>query len=163
MDAVRKSIFEHLDSGKNGKITKEDLEKAATVLLKMDEDQTRWSCRAVLVAYDPASNNSLNGLIAGGLGGRGEVATSNPNLVLKLGEVPVDLVKRLKERYGKDLKADAKGLSITAMGLDEATFKRLDTDGNGVLDDKELAAFAMLAGPRIDVAPGNEGSGAIRC
>ena len=40
VDAVRKSIFEHLDAvpARTDKLTKEDLEKAESVLLKLDED-----------------------------------------------------------------------------------------------------------------------------
>ncbi len=49
------------------------------------------------------------------------------------------LVRRLKERYAKS--KDGK-LSRKQIGLDEVTFATLDTDKDGVLDDKELAGFA---------------------
>jgi len=55
------------------------------------------------------------------------------------GESSDKLVKELLSRYGK---TNAKTLSRKELGLDEATFKALDTNGDGVLDAEELAGFA---------------------
>jgi Ca2+-binding EF-hand superfamily protein len=141
IDEVSKGIFQHLDRSKKGQITKEDLEKAESILMKLDEDQDEMIVPRELVAYDPAGNNPLKGLLQMGLPGGGrEAPTSTTNLVpvLDADKVPVDLVKRLREHYGKEI-------HIKEIGLDEATFKALDADGNGVLDDKELAGFAKRA------------------
>ncbi len=144
VEAVRKAIFDLLDTNKDGKLSKEELAAAETVLLRLDEDQDEMILPRELVTETGSNPNALNGLLAMGGLGRQKAETSSPILVpvLTAGQVPVDLVKRLKERYGKDLGADAKGLSRKDLGLDEATFRALDADANGVLDDKELANFA---------------------
>ncbi len=59
--------------------------------------------------------------------------------------MPADLVKALQERYGpKSNKPEEKKLTRADLGLDEATFRQLDTNGDGVLDSKELAGFVKL-------------------
>jgi Ca2+-binding EF-hand superfamily protein len=55
----------------------------------------------------------------------------------------LDLARDLQQRYaGKDPKASGPGLTRQHLGLDAATFARLDADGNGQLDLEELAHFA---------------------
>ena len=51
-----------------------------------------------------------------------------------------DLPKQLLARYGQK---GAKGVNRKEIGLDEATFRLLDTDRNGALDAEELAHFTQ--------------------
>ena len=78
----------------------------------------------------------------------GALTAQNPLLIAiaRPGEVPADLGSRLQKRYApKDAKADTAKLSRKDLGLDEATFAALDTDGDGFLDAKELAGFVKRA------------------
>src|SRR5262249_40979100 len=75
-------------------------------------------------------------------GRTGAAEDKNVMLVPGPGEVPTSLVRRLQERYGpRSEKSEEKKLSRKDLGLDEATFRRLDTNGDGVLDATELAGF----------------------
>jgi Ca2+-binding EF-hand superfamily protein len=140
VDAVSKAIFELLDTNRDGKLTKDKLAAAEALLLKLDEDEDELVSTHELVPDTGPNITQLAGMLAMGRGDRAK-ATSTPTLVPVLvpGEVPADLVKRMHERYGK---GDAeKKLSRKDLGLDEATFKQLDADGDGVLDALELAGF----------------------
>src|SRR5206468_2918233 len=57
-----------------------------------------------------------------------------PLLLETPGKTPASLVGHMHKRYGE--KPDRQKI-----GLDEATFKALDANGDGVLDAEELAAF----------------------
>jgi Ca2+-binding EF-hand superfamily protein len=81
-----------------------------------------------------------------GQGGGKQKETSSPLLVpvLTPGEVPADLAARMMKRYGGSDDKEPK-LTRKALGLDEATFRKLDTDGDGVLDAAELGGFVKRA------------------
>ena len=143
VDAVSKAIFNLLDTNHDGKLTKEKLEAAPALLLKLDDDEDE-----IVTMQELVPDNGPNlGLLAGfaGMGGprAPTVTTSSPTLVpvLKRGEVPADLVKRMTERYGKGGKSDEKKLSRKDIGLDEKSFADLDKNGDGVLNAEELAGF----------------------
>src|SRR5262249_10631249 len=69
-----------------------------------------------------------------------------PIALIHSAEADRDLARRLLSRYGKG-RAEGK-LSRQEDGLDEATFKQLDADGDGALDAGELARFG-LRGPDV--------------
>src|SRR5262249_24347733 len=79
----------------------------------------------------------------GGRPGKTGSATGNRFLVpvTTPGEAPAELVRYLQERYGPKAGKEEKKLSRKDLGLDEATFGKLDTNGDGVLDAQELAGF----------------------
>jgi Ca2+-binding EF-hand superfamily protein len=68
---------------------------------------------------------------------RGPFWTAGP------GHSTLELARRLQQQYGKSDKQGqvAKKVSRENLGLDEATFKKLDVDGDGFLDSEELAHF----------------------
>ena len=110
--------------------------------------KTSWSARARTGARDAAARRNLGQPgrhvgHAGRPGGPNAAETSSPNLVpvLTSGVVPADLAKRMQERYGS---ADKK-LGRKELGLDEATFRLLDGNGDGVLDEQELGGFVKRA------------------
>jgi Ca2+-binding EF-hand superfamily protein len=144
VDAVSKAIFNLLDANKDGKLSKEELAAAPTVLLKLDEDEDEIITTQELVPDNGANLSLLAGLAMGGPRGPTAPATSSPTLVpvLVRGEVPADFMKRMAERYGK--------LSRKELGLDEATFQKLDTNGDGVLDADELLGFVKRT-PDLEV------------
>jgi Ca2+-binding EF-hand superfamily protein len=145
VEAVNKAIFDLLDTNKDGKLTREELAAAPAVLLAHDEDEDEMIVPHELVQDSGGGAAGLLGMLAQGRPGGGrEAATSSPTLVPlpAPGEVHPDLVKRLRERYVKGARNDDKKLSREDLGLDEATFKSLDLDGDGMLDSAELAGFA---------------------
>jgi Ca2+-binding EF-hand superfamily protein len=143
VEAVNKAIFQRLDSGGDGKLTKEKLAAAATVLLQFDDDEDEMITPQELV---PDAGNSLTQL-AGMMGmgrNRPNPTASSPTLVpiLTPGVVPDDLVKRMKDRYAKAAEgSDEKQIRAKDIGLDAETFRQLDANQDGVLDDSELTAF----------------------
>jgi Ca2+-binding EF-hand superfamily protein len=146
VEAVNKAIFEALDTDKSGKLTKEKLSAAAALLLKLDENEDELvSTRELVPDAGGANLGQLAGMFA--MGRPGKAATSSASLVpiTTPGEVPADLVRRMKDRYAKVDASDEKKVHAKDIGLDEATFRQLDADNNSVLDDQELAAFIKRA------------------
>ena len=144
VDAVSKAIFDHLDTNKTGKLSLKELEAATTVLLKLDENEDEIVSTRELVPNAPLPDyNKFGAMMAMGGKGSKEKPTSNPQLVpvLTPGEVPADLANRMLKRYGVVNGEEKAKLSQKDLGLDEATFRQLDTDGDGVLDAKELGGF----------------------
>jgi Ca2+-binding EF-hand superfamily protein len=140
-DALNEALFKLLDTNKDGKLSKAELAAAPEVLGKLDEDDDEMVTAQELL---PGT---------GAVGGAGFVVArplpvagtqpANP-LVLPIipGEVGADLVRQLQARYGpKDQTQVGKKLTRKDLGLDQATFDRLDADGNGELDTEELARF----------------------
>jgi Ca2+-binding EF-hand superfamily protein len=71
------------------------------------------------------------------------VVNNGPFRLVSPGESSLGLARALQQRYAaKDGKTPGKGLTREHLGLDAATFARLDVDGNGRLDLEELARFA---------------------
>jgi Ca2+-binding EF-hand superfamily protein len=144
VDEVSEAVFAQLDANKDGKLTREELAAAPEVLLRLDEDEDE-----IVTARELVPNARPPADLLGGVGRRGRrppqpPATGNKTLQLVLtpGQAPPDLVRFLQERYGpKADNAESKKLTRKDLGLDEATFKALDTNGDGVLDARELGGF----------------------
>lgn len=139
--AVSEAIFTLLDVNKDGKLTRDELAAAPAVLLRMDEDEDEIVTTRELVPDAEASANPFAGLMAmvrptsqgSDAGSKTWVPIASP------GDVPADFVRIMQQRYGAD--QPEKKLSRKDLGLDEATFARLDSNGDGVLDAQELAGF----------------------
>jgi Ca2+-binding EF-hand superfamily protein len=142
VEAVSEALFALLDTNKDGKLTRDELAAAPSVLLQRDENDDEMITTSE-IASPPKSNANMfaMGMTMGGQAGS---LKSIKNLVLvnRVGEVPEDLVRRLHAFYGAPPENDEeKKLSRADLGLDEATFARLDVNKDGVLDAAELAGF----------------------
>jgi Ca2+-binding EF-hand superfamily protein len=140
--AVSDAIFALLDVNKDGKLTRANLAAAPEILLRLDEDDDEMIVPRELVLNADAQAALMAGMQM--FGGPGRQPTGSKILVpiTTPGEVPAGLVRSIQERYGpKGAKPEEKKLSRKDLGLDEATFARLDLNGDGVLDEQELAGF----------------------
>jgi Ca2+-binding EF-hand superfamily protein len=145
VEAISKATFSRLDTNSDGKLTHAELTAAPVILLQLDDDEDEMVAATELVTESNAGPGGLAAMMA--MGGRaGSAAASHPTLVpiLKPGEAPADLARRMHDRYGASLLPKN-------LGLDEAAFRPLDANGNGVLDDPELPAFIQRA-PDLELA-----------
>jgi Ca2+-binding EF-hand superfamily protein len=144
VEEVAEATFALLDTNRDGKLTKDELAAAPSVLLKRDEDDDEMITAAEVAPSAKPAGNMLAMMAMGGKGGNSSVKSlRNLVLVPAIGEVPSDLVRRMQAFYGapSDDEEAEKKLSRKDLGLDEATFARLDTNRDGVLDSAELAGF----------------------
>jgi Ca2+-binding EF-hand superfamily protein len=66
-----------------------------------------------------------------------------PFWMARPGESALELGRQLQRQYAKGGKRTDPKLTRAELGLDEASFKQLDVDGDGLLDAEELARFAQ--------------------
>jgi Ca2+-binding EF-hand superfamily protein len=131
--AVSEALFSLLDTNKDGKLSKEELAAAPAVLLRLDQnDDEMISVREIIEGADVGNASATR---------QAAPAGPPPIALVHSAEADRDLARRLLSRYGKG-RAEGK-LSQQEVGLDEATFKQLDADGDGALDAGELARFAL--------------------
>jgi Ca2+-binding EF-hand superfamily protein len=140
-DALNERLFELLDTNKDGKLSRKELEAAPAILMKLDADDDET------VSVDEIMPTRAMG------GGEGFVVVSSgdfitpnnqPGVVMMLnpGEPRAALARQLLQRYaGKGGKKGGKKLTREDLGLDRETFARLDADEDGALDAEELARF----------------------
>jgi Ca2+-binding EF-hand superfamily protein len=143
-DALNEALFKLLDTNRDGKLSKEELAAAPQILAKLDEDDDEMVTAQEILPGAGASGGGLGfAVVARPIPAAG-AQPANP-LVMPIipGESGANLVRQLRTRYGpKDQAQDGKKLTRKDLGLDAATFERLDADGNGELDAEELARFA---------------------
>jgi Ca2+-binding EF-hand superfamily protein len=142
-EQIADGIFSLLDTNRDGKLTRNELAAAPDVLLRLDEDEDEIITTRELL---PNARSSAGNMFAGMMGRpKGPNAKDSRKSLIPLdqpGKVPGDLVKAMQERYGpKGKKAGEVKLTCKDLGLDEATFRGLDTNDDGVLDSNELAGF----------------------
>jgi Ca2+-binding EF-hand superfamily protein len=141
VDEINERLFGLLDTRKNGKLSRKELEAGPAILAKLDADDDEMISVAEIVprsgdtdgyavAFAPALSPSMTG-------------NGVFNLVTSKRPDPA-VARQLIQRYG-DKKTGSKKLTRKAIGLDEEAFKALDADGDGELDLEELARFVHRA------------------
>jgi Ca2+-binding EF-hand superfamily protein len=129
--SIAQTIFDLLDSNKDGKLTREELTAAPAALLRADGDDDE-----VVTAQELASYSTAHQLTT--------ASNQDPVILIHPNQSAEELVRRLLDRYGaKTDKSEDKKLTHKDLGIDRVTFALLDTDKDGQLDKQELAHFAQ--------------------
>ena len=157
-EAINDAFFDLLDTDHDGKISLKELAAAPEVLMKLDADEDECvSVNELLRQPAPAANPY--GAAVALMGALTPAPAPNlPGLFLAAsdGADPAELPRQLLQHYGKG----ANTLTRAALGMDRRTFDRLDADGDGKLDDQELARFAdRPADVEVKVRLGDNASG----
>lgn len=142
-DALNEKLFGLLDTNKDGKLSHEELTDAAAALHRFDlNDDEMVSVQEMGGSME--DNNTGNFFVSRTLVAS-EPANNGPFVPVKSGEANKELARRLLSQYGGKGKPPAKQLTRSQLGIDEASFNRLDRDEDGKLDREELARFAERA------------------
>jgi Ca2+-binding EF-hand superfamily protein len=145
-DEMTETLIKLLDTNKDGKLSREELAAAPEVLRKLDTDDDEVISFAEFKAALPvrprnAYTAPMPAPKPAPAKGKGKEPPPQPFIKVQAG-TNATLAKQLLVRYAP---GDAKKLTLKASGLDEATFKQLDVDGDGELDAEELARFTQRA------------------
>jgi Ca2+-binding EF-hand superfamily protein len=161
-NSLNEMLFKKLDANSDGKLTRDELAQAVGSLLKLDLDEDEVVGAAEL---NPSLAQRDNVVVAeeamNPQGAKPEatkvVFLANPD------DSTQSWRHEMVTRYGagsKKLKLKDKRLTREDLGLDQATFDRLDTEKDGELDREELARFTERpADIEITVRFGTRGSG----
>ena len=161
VEAVRNAIFtlldthnDLLDTNNDGKLTKEKLAAASAVLLRLDEnDDEMITAKELIPDAPPADPIAGFAAMMGGPPKKDSAVDDSLLIPARTTLTEADhLVVRLLERYGsKSAKPADKKLSRKDIGLDEATFKQLDLNKDGMLDGEELLVGFVQRDPDLDL------------
>jgi Ca2+-binding EF-hand superfamily protein len=135
---ISEVLFALLDTDKDGKLSRQELEAAPALLFKLDADRDELLTPQELVP-------SVNGMVVLGPATQPAMAARNrtpavPALwVLSNDEDRAGLAAALLTRYGQGKNSK---VSRESLGLTAEAFERLDADKDGALDAAELERFA---------------------
>jgi Ca2+-binding EF-hand superfamily protein len=145
-DALNNRLFELLDTNKDGKLSRAELEAGVKKLAKLDADDDEMLTPQELMGK-PSPRSDADGVgqvvfLAGAMADGGGTA-NGPFHVVASSRPDVGLARQLLRRYGSQGKGPAaKKLTAKMLGMDKKAFARLDVDGDGELDAEELGRFA---------------------
>jgi Ca2+-binding EF-hand superfamily protein len=127
------ALFRHLDINKDGKLSMAELDAAFAVLSKLDVDDDEMITVEELTPNPHTVGYAFKGVT------RGRLNLSPLPFILIQSSESLDIPARLLiARYDRD--QDGR-LNRAEIGLDATTFQQIDTDRDGQLDAKELAAW----------------------
>jgi Ca2+-binding EF-hand superfamily protein len=134
-EAVSEALFNLLDTNKDGKLSRAELAAAPGVLQKIDvNDDEMISVSEVLPNTGPPP-----GIFIAGQQPRQPATAKNTAFLHVVPGQGKELARRMLERYAPK---GQETLTRKDVGLDAATFDRLDVNKDGKLDAEELADFA---------------------
>ncbi len=133
--ALNEALFNLLDTNKDGKLSKEELAMAPAILLRKDVNDDE-----MVDAFELVGARSDEQIQRRAQSDKGRVDDSLLR-VINPGEPPSQLARELLTHYGPKGQTRVRKLTAKEIGLDEATFKLLDVDENGELDNEELMRF----------------------
>jgi Ca2+-binding EF-hand superfamily protein len=139
-DALNKALFELLDTNKDGKLSRAELAAAEKILLKRDSTEDEMISPHELLPQS-GGNFGVPQVLLDGIGG--SYLTNSQFLDASTPAAVAALGQQIAIRYGGAFEGTV-GLKREQIGLDEATFKQLDTDRSGLLDARKLNAFVLL-------------------
>jgi Ca2+-binding EF-hand superfamily protein len=135
--AVTDALYKHLDSNKDGRLSRAELARAEKALAALDEDEDEMWTAAELSPPSPAATGPYS--LSLNVATRAEPATGPGFLEVRRDRASLEgLVRQVLARYDRD--KDRK-LSRAELKLEKALFDSLDADGDGKLDAAELAGF----------------------
>jgi len=138
--AVTEALFKLLDVNSDGKLTKDEVKSAEKLLASKDADEDECLSQAELVPnlFNQGFGRPVRP-VGGGFGQPQPAMPANDTvLTFDPARVPGTLTQQIIKKYDKDGDFE---LTREEVGFDDASFVRLDKDGNGRLDGEELDAW----------------------